>query len=93
MRCADWALKYGGDLFLVHRPERLAEAITLGAQHQLETKRLRLLRHREGSPVALVLLQLRKGGKPGLTLDEIALHRSDGSESGDYRRIYHIAED
>lgn len=93
MRCAAWALKYGGDLFLVHRPERLAEAIALGAQHQLETKRLRLLRHREGSPVALVLLQLRKGGKPGLTLDEIALHRSDGSESGDYRRIYHIAED
>lgn len=93
MRCAAWALKYGGDLFLVHRPERLAEAIALGAQHQLETKRLRLLRHREDSPVALVLLQLRKGGKPGLTLDEIALHRSDGSESGDYRRIYHIAED
>lgn len=93
MRCAAWVLKYGGDLFLVHRPERLAEAIALGARHQLETKRLRLLRHREGSPVALVLLQLRKGGKPGLTLDEIALHCSDGSESGDYRRIYHIAED
>lgn len=93
MQCAARALKYGGDLFLVHRPERLAEAIASGAQHQLETKRLRLLRHREGGPVALVLLQLRKGSRPGLTLDEIALHRSDGSESGDYRRIYHIAED
>lgn len=93
MRSAAHALKYGGDFYLVHRPERLAEAIALGAQHRLEAKRLRLLRHREGGPVALVLLQLRKGARPGLALEEIALHRSDGSESSDYRRIYHIAED
>ena len=93
MQCAAWALKYGGDLFLVHRPERLAEAIALGTENKLEAKRLRLLRHREGGPVALVLLQLRKGARPGLTLEEISLHTSDGSQTGDYRRIYHIAED
>ena len=93
MQCAAWALKYGGDFFLVHRPERLAEVIALGAENKLEAKRLRLLRHREGSPVVLVLLQLRKGARPGLTLEEISLRRSDGSATGDYRRIYHIPED
>lgn len=93
MQCAAWALKYGGDFFLVHRPERLAEVIALGAENRLEAKRLRLLRHREGGPAALVLLQLRKGARPGLTLEEISLRRGDGSVTDDYRRIYHIPED
>lgn len=93
MQCAAWALKYGGDFFLVHRPERLAEVIALGAENRLEAKRLRLLRHREVGPAALVLLQLRKGARPGLTLEEISLRRGDGSVTDDYRRIYHIPED
>ena len=61
---AAWTLKYGGDFFLVHRPERLAELIIRGSEVNLEAKRLCLVRHRADSPVNLVLLQLRKGGKP-----------------------------
>ena len=60
---ASWALKYGGDFFLVHRPERLSELCACGAKHNLEAKRLLLLRHKEDGPVSLILLQFRKGGK------------------------------
>ena len=87
------ALKYGGDFFLVHRPERLAELISAGAHHQLEAKRLRLVRHRKDSPISLILLQLRKGGKPGLTIDELYLYEEDNLPSRFYREIYHIQED
>ena len=89
-QAAGWALKYGGDFFLVHRPERLAELIAAGSVHQLEAKRLCLLRHREGSPVNLILLQFRKGAKPGLVWEEIILHNSDGSPTEAYRKIYHL---
>ena len=92
-RAADWALKYGGDFYLVHRPERLAEIIRRGAENHLEAKRLGLLRHREDSPVSLVLLQLRKGGKPGLTMEDWVLHYRDGTPTPLYRQIYHIQED
>lgn len=52
MKAASWALKFGGDFFLVHRTERLAQLICLAAREGLECKRLCLLRHREGtSPV------------------------------------------
>ena len=34
-RAAAWALKYGGDFFLVHRPERMAELIARGAEEHL----------------------------------------------------------
>ena len=89
---AGWALKYGGDFFLVHRPERLGEIITLAAQNSMEAKRLCLLRHKEGGPVSLILLQLRKGAKPGLKWEEIALHDQSGVPTETYRKIYHIKE-
>ena len=86
------ALKFGGDFFLVHRPERLAELISLGSLKNLQCKRLRLLRHRQDGPISLVLLQLRKGAKPGLVIEETALRTPDGDFTADYRRIYHIEE-
>lgn len=89
-RAAAYALKYGGDFYLVHRPERMAELIAKGAQAGLEAKRLRLVRHREDGPVSLVLLQFRKGAKPGLIWEELSLRRPDGAPTPAYREIYHI---
>ena len=89
---AAWTLRYGGDFFLVHKPERLAEICALGSKYTLEPKRLRLLRHRQDGPVSLILVQCRKGGKPGLSWEEDALHDTDGNITDYYRSIYHIQE-
>ncbi len=83
-------LKYGGDFFLVHRPERLGELCYLGAQNQLEPKRLCLLRHKTDGPVSLILLHLRKGAKPGLSWEEEALFDPDGEPTQYYKLLYHI---
>ncbi|MBR1971994.1 MAG: methyltransferase [Oscillospiraceae bacterium] len=89
-RSAAYALKYGGDFFLVHKPERLAQLIAEGSRAGLEAKRLGLLRHKPDTPVNLILLQFRKGGKPGLIWEEITLHEADGSPSEVYKKIYHV---
>ena len=88
-RAAAWGLKYGGDFFLVHRPERLAELCACSAAHKLEPKRLCLLRHKEGGPVSLILLQCRKGGKPGLLWEEAALFDTHGNPTPYHQTIYH----
>ena len=87
---AAWALKYGGDFFLVHKPERLAEIIAAACNQKLEPKRLCLVRHKEKGPVSLILLQCRNGGKPGLIWEEITLCDPAGQPTEDYRRIYHL---
>lgn len=87
---AQHALRYGGDFYLVHKPEQLATLCHLAVQAGLEPKRLRLVRHREGKAPALVLLQCRKGGKSGLILDELNLYDADGQPTQAYRRIYHL---
>jgi tRNA1(Val) A37 N6-methylase TrmN6 len=89
-RTAGKALRYGGDFFLVHKPEKLAQLITCGAANGMEAKNLTLLRHKEGGPIALILLQLRKGGKPGLQIHEHCLFDSQGGETAYYREVYHI---
>ena len=89
-RCGSSLLKFGGDFFLVHKPERMAELIATASKYRLEAKRLCLVRHKEGSPVNLILLQLRKGAKPGLQWEEIILHHADGSPTRLYQEIYHI---
>lgn len=87
---AQWAVRYGGDFFLVHKPERLAELCACAVSHTLEPKRLLLLRHRPGDPISLVLLQCRKGAKPGLIIEEEYLQEPSGEPSEYYRRLYHI---
>ena len=89
MRAADWALKFGGDFFLVHKPDRLAQIIALASERQLEAKRLLLLRHREDGPLTLILLQLRKGAKPGLKIEEAALFDRCGNPTDYYKSVYH----
>jgi len=90
LRSAAWALKYGGDFCIVHRPERLAELFSLASEVKLEPKRLCLVRHKPADPVSLVLVQCRKGAKPGLLWDELYLYESDGSPSGVYRTLYNL---
>lgn len=87
---AAWSLRYGGDFFLVHRPERLAELCACGTNHKLEPKRLCLLRHRTDGPISLVLLQCRKGGKPGLILEEESFFTPQGIPTEYYRKLYHL---
>ena len=87
---AQWAVQYGGDFFLVHKPERLSEICACATNHKLEPKRLLLLRHKPTDPISLVLLQCRKGAKSGLIIEEAYLQEADGQPSEYYRRLYHI---
>ena len=87
---AAFLLRSGGSFFLVHRPERLSELCVCLSAHGLEPKRLRLVCHRAENAPSLLLLEARRGGRPGLEVEPtLFLCGPDGAESGEYRRIYH----
>ena len=87
---ADWALKYGGDFYLVHRPERLSEIFCTLTAHGLEPKRLRMVQYRQGSAPNLVLIESRRGGKPGLSIEApLLLTNDEGGDSNEVKQIYH----
>ena len=80
----------GGSVNFVHKPERLSELLCCMTVHGIEPKRLRLVCHRVGSAPNLVLVEGRRGGRPGLKIEPaLILRRPDGGETDEVRRIYH----
>ena len=91
-RAAAWALQWGGDFFLVHKPERFAQLAACAVRYNLEPKSVQLLRHRKEGPISLILVQCRKGGKPGLVWQEQHLYEADGTPSAYFQSLYHHQE-
>lgn len=90
-QAAAWLVRTGGSFTLVHKPERLCDLLCTLRQVGLEPKRLRFVRHHPGAEAALVLLDSRRGGKPGLNvLQDLILFDADGSPTPEYRQIYHL---
>ena len=88
--CAAWCLRFGGSFFLVHKPERLTDLLVTLRENRLEPKRLRTVAYKADAAPNLVLVEARRGGKPGLTVSPpLALCTPDGADSDEIRRIYH----
>lgn len=92
-RAARWALRWGGCLSLVHRPERLSEIFCAMTAAGIEPKRLRLVSYTAEKAPSLVLIEGRRGGKPGLQIEKtLILTDERGGDSAEVRRIYHRGE-
>ena len=90
---AAFLLPTGGRFCLVHRPERLAELLMCMRESGLEPKRMRFVSQRAESAPSLVLVEGRRGGRPGLIVEPpLILQDAEGRESGEVRRIYHREE-
>lgn len=60
-------LRWGGRFALVYRPERLVDLFCALRAHGMEPKRMRFVQ--SGVVPSLVLVEARRGGKPGLTIE------------------------
>lgn len=90
---AGWALRWGGSLCIVHRPERLSEIFCSMTANGIEPKRLREVCPRAGRAPSLVLVEGRRGGGAGLSFEPpLILTDEDGSDSVEARRIYRRGE-
>lgn len=90
---AAWALRWGGSLALVHRPERLSEIFCAMTAAGIEPKRLRTVSSGALRAPSLVLVEGRRGGKQGLCFEApLILTGEDGRDSAEARRIYHRGE-
>mgnify|MGYP002511243384 CR=1 FL=1 len=63
-------LKPGGNFYMVHRPFRLAEIITLLCACKLEPKRMQLVYPYVDKEPNMVLIEANRGGKPRMTVEK-----------------------
>ena len=82
-------LRWGGRFALVFRVERLMDLLVTLRECGLEPKRMQLVCHRPESSPSLVLVEARRGGRPGLRTEPVLFLRcADGTESEAWKRIY-----
>lgn len=82
-------LRYGGSFCLVFRAERMPELFACLKGCGMEPKRLRLVQNTAQAAPKLLLLEAKKGGRPGLAvLPPLLLRDPDGGESAELSRIY-----
>lgn len=83
------ALRYGGRFCICQRPQRLCEILSVLSQNGLEPKRLRLVQQRPQKAPSLFLLEARKGGKVGLSVEPVLfIEGPDGDFSPEMQEIY-----
>ena len=63
-KAANYALKFGGRLCMIHRADRLAEVCYTLHDAKLEVKKIQFVGGRYGSKPYLVMVEAVKGGKP-----------------------------
>lgn len=86
---AAWLCRTGGRVCLVHKPERLAELLCALSACGIEPKRLRTVARRAECAPSLVLVEGRRGARPGLRIEApLVLQDEHGGESEELRRIY-----
>lgn len=89
IKTASRLLMHHGKFFMIHRPTRLADIITLSRQYKLEPKEIQFIHPRFNKAPNLVLVQFTKGGRPELKiLDPLYVYNEDGEYTDEVKKIY-----
>lgn len=70
VRTAAKLLKTGGNFYMVHRPFRLPEIMTVMVKYRLEPKRMRLVYPYADQEPNMVLIEGCRGGRPRMTVEK-----------------------
>ena len=82
-------LKPGGYFFMVHRPFRLAEIITMMTKYKLEPKRMQLVHPYVDKEPNMVLIEGCRGGKSRMTVEKpLIVYKEQNEYTDDIYEIY-----
>lgn len=88
-RAASYLLCWGGSFCLVHKPERLTDLLCALRQAAVEPKRLRFVCKTAGAAPSLLLVEGRRGGRPGLSIEApLILQNTGGAPTPEVNAIY-----
>ena len=81
-------LRTGGDLFMIHRTERMSEVCALVEAAGLAVKEMILIRAREGAEPKTFVVAARKGAAQGMKLRTLTVTDGDGKYTDEVAKMY-----
>lgn len=89
IREATLCLRPGGRFYMVHRPFRLAQIISLMTSRKLEPKRMQLVYPYVDKEPTMVLIEGVRGGKPRMTVEKpLIIYEEPGKYTNEIYEIY-----
>ncbi len=82
-------LKDNGEIYMVHRPERLVDIMENFRKYKIEPKELRLVFSKQNEDAKLILVKAVKNGRPFLKIQKpLYIYKDSGEYSEEILRIY-----
>lgn len=89
-RVSSKLLKFGGKLFMVHRPHRLTDIMCTLREHKLEPKVIRFVHSYADKEPTMVLVEAMRSGKPMVkVMPPLIVYGSDGKYTDEINEIYY----
>lgn len=89
IKIASLLLKDKGEIYMVHKPERICDIIEFFRMNKIEPKELRIVYSHEEEEATLILIKGVKGGKKFLKIDRpLYIYNKDGSYTDEIKGIY-----
>lgn len=86
-------LKSGGTFFMIHKPERLVDILSLMRNKKVEPKRLKFIHPTYNTAPNLVLVEGVRSGKSFLNVEmPLYVYEKDGSYTSQIKEIYNIKQ-
>ena len=91
IKTASGLLKDKGELYIVHKPERMPDIIQKLRENKIEPKELRVVYSNKNSEASLILIKAVKGGKKFLKIDRpLYIYNESGQYSDEIKQIYNV---
>lgn len=88
LRCASEILKYGGEFYIIHKTQRMAEVIAKASEYSLTPKHLTLIYPKWSKPADTFILKCKKCSPHGLLLDKLIVYNEDGTMTCEAQKLY-----
>lgn len=83
-------LRPKGRFYMIHRPHRLTDILTVLRQYKLEPKRVRFVHPYVEKPPTMVLVEAGRGGRPMVKVDApLVIYRAPGEYTEEIYQIYY----
>ena len=86
-------LKYGGEFYIIHKTNRMAEVISECVNADLFPKNLTLIYPKISKAADPFVLRCKKHGKHGLNVDKLIVYDEDGQMSEEAQTLYNKKSD
>ena len=89
IKVASGLLKDKGELYIVHKPERMVDIMQEMRTNKIEPKKMRLVYPYENETPSIVLIKGVKGGKKFFSVDKpLVIYQNNGEYTQDINNIY-----